>query len=214
MSSPRWKRFVEGFVSALGDADFGKCENLFADAPQAAGGPSGVDRRRENLRRFLLDREKASILLVGEAAGFRGMRWTGIPFTSERQLLEWGVPFCCTSDRPGGWAESSASVVQSFMRDAGVARRVLTWNVVPAHPHVAGVPLSNRTPSAREVELGIPFLAALVEALAPKVVVAAGRTAESALTQHLALTAEYVRHPANGGAAQFCEGMRRCLGLI
>jgi len=211
--SQRWKHFVDGFVSTLAGADFGMCDNLFADSPQAGAGQRGADRRRENLRHFLLAREGASILLVGEAAGFRGMRWTGIPFTSERQLLEWGVPFCCTSDRPGGWAESSASVVQSFIHDAGVARSVLTWNVVPAHPHVAGVPLSNRTPSAREIELGIPFLAALVEELAPKVIVAAGRTAESALTQHRTLTAEYVRHPANGGAAQFREGMRRCLTL-
>ena len=52
--------------------------------------------RRERLAAYLEAREHASIVLVGEAAGYRGARVSGIPFTSERQLTGRGQ----RDDRP------------------------------------------------------------------------------------------------------------------
>ena len=81
----------------------------------------------------------ASILLVGEAAGYRGARVSGVPFTSERQLA--GV----------GPAEASATIVHRALDELDLEEHVLLWNVVPTHP---GTIDSNRTPSRSEVEAG------------------------------------------------------------
>lgn len=44
--------------------------------------------RRENLKQYLIKMSKInpSILLLGEAPGYKGCRLTGIPFSSERVL--------------------------------------------------------------------------------------------------------------------------------
>jgi hypothetical protein len=48
------------------------------------------ERLAERLTRYLDERADAPVLLVGEAAGYRGARVSGIPFTSERQLTGGG----------------------------------------------------------------------------------------------------------------------------
>src|SRR4051812_37821456 len=45
-----------------------------------------AERLAERLTSYLEARADAPVLLVGEAAGYRGARVSGIPFTSERQL--------------------------------------------------------------------------------------------------------------------------------
>ena len=42
--------------------------------------------RRDRLRGYLTARADAPVVLVGEAAGYRGARVSGLAFTSERQL--------------------------------------------------------------------------------------------------------------------------------
>ena len=51
---------------------------------------AGAESRRGRLAAYLDARHDARVLLVGEAAGYRGARVSGIPFTSERQLT--GAP--------------------------------------------------------------------------------------------------------------------------
>ena len=64
--------------------------------------------RRERLRAYLVSRADASTILVGEAAGYRGARVSGIPFTSERQLTG------------SGPAEASATIVHRVLARLGV----------------------------------------------------------------------------------------------
>jgi uracil-DNA glycosylase len=139
--------------------------------------------RRERLAAYLTARAAAPVLLVGEAAGYRGARVSGIPFTSERQLTG------------AGPAEATATIVHRVLAELGLEDAVLLWNVVPTHP---GTACSNRAPSRLEVEAGLPFLAALADG---RRVIAVGRVAAAATG------APYVRHPAHSGGRAFRSGL-------
>ena len=95
----------------------------------------------ERLARYLEERSDAPFLLVGEAAGYRGARISGIAFTSERQL---------TGAGPG---EATATIVHRALAELDVEEDVLLWNVVPTHP---GTETSNRAPTRVESPLPLP----------------------------------------------------------
>jgi uracil-DNA glycosylase len=122
-------------------------------------------------------------VLVGEAAGYRGARVSGLPFTSERQV---------TGAAPG---EATATIVHRVLTELALEERVLLWNVVPTHP---GTETSNRRPTREEVEASLPFLRELVSG---RRAVAVGRLA------HAVIGGQYVRHPSHGGAADFRAGL-------
>jgi uracil-DNA glycosylase len=123
------------------------------------------------------------VILVGEAAGYRGARVSGLPFTSERQVTGTGP------------AEATATIVHRVLAELGLEEEVLLWNVVPTHP---GTETSNRRPTRGEVEAALPFLRELVHGRRS---VAVGRVA------HGVLGGRYVRHPSHGGAADFRAGL-------
>ena len=147
----------------------------------------GAGVRRERLRAYLESRRDAPLLLVGEAAGYRGARVSGIPFTSERQLTGTGP------------AEASATIVHRVLAELGLEDSVLLWNVVPTHP---GTESSNRPPRRDEIVGGLSFARELARS---RRVIAVGRLAEAALG------APYVRHPSRGGAQAFRAGLRRLI---
>lgn len=165
------------FTAELAAARIGATYNQYADS----------ELRRERLRAYLDARADAPVLLVGEAAGYRGARVSGIAFTSERQLTG------------AGPAEASATIVHRVLRELGVEDDVLLWNVVPTHP---GTATSNRTPTRAEIASSRVFLDELTRG---RRVVAVGRIAA------VALDAPYVRHPARGGATAFAYGLRHML---
>ena len=142
--------------------------------------------RRKRLSHYLSRQAGARLLLVGEAAGYRGARVSGVPFTSQRQLTG------------GGPAEATATIVHRVLAELGIEDDVLLWNVVPTHPHRPGEPESNRRPSAKEIAAARPFLDELARG---REVVPVGRVAEAALEL------EGIRHPSHGGAAAFREGL-------
>lgn len=144
---------------------------------------AGSDLRRERLADYLGLRQDARFLLVGEAAGYRGTRISGLPFTSERQLTGTGP------------AEATATIVHRVLWELGAHEDVLLWNVVPTHP---GTERSNRTPTRAEVREAMPFLEQLCRGRTP---IAVGRLAQGALD------CPYVRHPSHGGAAAFRQGL-------
>jgi hypothetical protein len=161
-------------VEALAVAQIGTTHNQYADSPL----------RRRRLAGYVRARRRASIILVGEAAGYNGARVSGIAFTSERQLTGTGP------------AEISATIVHRTLAELGIADDVLLWNLVPTHPHLPGMPFSNRRPTAAEIADGLPF----VERVAGgRRVLAVGRLAQRALG------VPYVRHPSHGGATVFRE---------
>jgi uracil-DNA glycosylase len=170
---------MEEFIERLRRARIGTTFNLYRDG-------AGAAVRRERLRGYLEARAQARVLLVGEAAGYRGARVSGIPFTSERQLTGTGP------------AEATATIVRRTLAELGLEEEMLCWNVVPTHPHLPGRPDTNRRPTRREVEGGLPFLRKLATG---NRVIAVGRLA------HAVAGGTYVRHPSHGGAAAFREAL-------
>ena len=167
---------MTGFVEALARARIGETFNQYA----------GSELRRARLADYLERRADARYLLVGEAAGYRGARWSGIPFTSERQLSG------------NGPAEATATIVHRALAELELEDDVLLWNVVPTHPHRHGVPGSNRRPTAAEVREAMRFL---LELAAGRRTIPVGRLA------HAVLGGRYVRHPSHGGSAAFRAGL-------
>jgi uracil-DNA glycosylase len=174
---------IEELIERLRDARIGATFNFYRDGDGAAA-------RCQRLRSYLESREHATLLLVGEAAGHRGARVSGIPFTSERQLTGRGP------------AEVTATIVRRTLSELGLEEVTLCWNVVPTHPHLPGEPASNRRPSRVEIDASRPFLDELAR---NRRVIAVGRLAERALG------APAVRHPSHGGARAFRDGLRRLL---
>ncbi|HZS30219.1 MAG TPA: uracil-DNA glycosylase [Gaiellaceae bacterium] len=168
------------FVTRLSEARIGRTFNQYADSPLL----------QARLSAYLDSRADVPVVLVGEAAGYRGARVSGVAFTSERQLTG------------AGPAEASATIVHRVLARLGVEEDVLLWNVVPTHPGTAS---SNRPPRRAEVEAAVPFLD---EVLRGRAVIAVGRVAAAATD------APYVRHPSHGGAAAFEQGLEQAFATI
>jgi uracil-DNA glycosylase len=197
---------VDELLAELASLRIGATFNQYAEVgPDDVQGAAQI--RLANLRAYLAERAGADIVCLGEAGGYQGMRWSGIAFTSERDLGRWGAPYqpSCAVRR---WSEPSGTIVHRVLEELRAERRVILWNTVPTHPHRPGEPLSNRRPTVAEVAAGAPLAMRLIELVRPRVVVAVGRIAESVLPAGTA----YVRHPANAGGPAFREGMRLILG--
>jgi uracil-DNA glycosylase family 4 len=180
MSRERASSASTDLVECLAAAEIGTTFNQYA----------GSELRRVRLGNYLERRANASIVLVGEAAGYRGARISGIPFTSERQLTG------------SGPAEATATIVHRVLVKLGVEDEVLLWNVVPTHP---GSETSNRRPTRAEIDAASPFLDELTRG---RTAIAVGRLAAATLE------APYVRHPSHGGAAEFEAGLRQAFATI
>jgi hypothetical protein len=170
---------MDEFIERLTRARIGTTFNFYRDG-------AGAARRRKRLRAYLDARASSPLLLVGEAAGYRGARISGIPFTSERQLTGTGP------------AEATATIVRRVLAELDLEEETLCWNVVPTHPHLPGRPHTNRRPTQTEIEASRLFLNELA---CDRRVVAVGRLAQRALGPPA------VRHPAHGGAAAFREAL-------
>ena len=170
--------------------------------------------RRANLRNFLESLPAPpTVLLVGEAPGWHGCRFSGVPFTSESQLTTGYLPFSgkisAREDAPH--AEASATVFWKVLQP--YHPRFFVWSSLPFHPHRPGEPLSNRTPSRQELRSFLPVLTGMLKLLSPKLILTVGRQAEQAL-EWLNVPALAVRHPSHGGAAPFESGINAGFRLL
>jgi hypothetical protein len=182
--------------------------------------PGAARRRRRNLEAYLERVGPPRLVLIGEALGFRGGRFSGIAFTSERQLAgeaPWRLPwsdgrFAATSLNPRLYQEPSATLVWRSL--GGRPEGVLLWNAFPWHPYdpdARRAGLSNRRPQTRIVEGNLDLLEAVLAWSAGARVAAVGRTAEAAIAR-LGVRAPSLRHPARGGGGRFSRGLRDLLG--
>jgi uracil-DNA glycosylase len=189
--------------------------------PENDVGRSAPRIRREQLGAYFVERlEKARLAIVGEAVGYRGGHFSGIPMTSERILLE-GVgdvrakeilstiiprrtskPQECAR----GFSEPTATIVWGTLLRLEVRPdEFVLWNAFPWHSFDPrrGL-LSNRTPTKVERAAGLPVLKAFLELFPCERTIALGRIAVAQLKE-CGVAASRIRHPASGGAKLFRE---------
>jgi hypothetical protein len=161
--------------------------NVYDEAAcTAAGERSGAAAVRIGaLRSYLMAHWSAPTVLVGEAPGQHGARWTGVPFTSLRQL---------TGSGPD---EATARIVQRVLTESGWSHRVLLWNASVL------LPPGKRAPLRAELDACAPVLDLICRG---RTVLAVGRHAQRVTG------APYIRHPSHGGASLFAAGLRAALG--
>jgi len=170
--------------------------------------------RRQQLRAYMQERlGHVKIVVIGEALGYRGGHFSGIPMTSERMLLRkqqnivagskprrTSKPSVC----PNGFSEPTATIVWGALLKIGVLPdEFVLWNAFPWHsfdPRRGR--LSNRTPNKSEQFSGRPVLKAFLELFPCEQIVALGKIAAAQLEQ-LGANALCIRHPASGGAKLF-----------
>ncbi len=112
---------------------------------------------------------------MAEAVGYQGGRFSGIAITCERMLLDRHKtirahqitpvtlqrtsspvsPMLKRTQQEQGFNEPTDTVVWSAIIEQGIdPYDALLWNIFPFHPHKAGEPLTNRTPTESEQQLG------------------------------------------------------------
>ncbi|MBX6325102.1 MAG: uracil-DNA glycosylase [Chthoniobacterales bacterium] len=183
--------------------------------------------RRAHLRAYLRERSgKARWVVIGEALGYRGGHFSGIPMTSERMLLGEvagidpqrifsGVAPRRTSKREissHGFSEPTATIVWRTLLELGLCPEdFVLWNAFPWHSFNPrrGL-LSNRTPNKSECAAGLPALKAFLHLFPCAQIVALGKIAAAQL-EKLDVDFHRVRHPASGGARLF---RRQMAGIV
>jgi hypothetical protein len=206
--------FEEFFELLLNFPSNGECFNFYRDNAEELDVKGGNLLRVENLRKYLKTMYSINpeILFVGEAPGYRGARFSGVPFICEslfgderiRRFLG-DIKFNRTWNGNKPMDELTAKAIWEAVEIIG--RPVLFWNIFPFHLHKPGSPLTNRNPGKKEIFKGIIFLRELLKIFkSVKFVIAVGRKAQEGLS-YLGINSLYVRHPANGGKKKFLSGI-------
>ena len=183
--------------------------------------------RRNQLRAYLEERlGKSTVAIIGEALGYRGGHFSGIPMTSERMLLgkkkESGIHpeqvFSSIQARrtskprkcPDGFSEPTATIVWSTLLTLGLKpEQFVLWNAFPWHSFDPGRGmLSNRMPNKSERSAGLSVLKAFLDLFRCNEIVALGNVAASQLKE-LNVESHRVRHPASGGAKLFRQEIEK-----
>lgn len=180
---------------------------------QYARGDRANTVRRDNLRLYLEEIGKPSMLLIGEAPSYRGGRLTGIAFTSETLML-CGIAGHLGEHRgyrkatPGPQRSTEASATMVWATIQSIKPLPLLWNAFPFHPFQHGNPFSNRMPAAGELLAGQPFIERVLDLFPIQRIVAIGNHADRSL-EKLGIDHAKVRHPSQGGKREFVIGIER-----
>lgn len=175
--------------------------NFYLDDSDREGSfESTAAERLDRLNDHIRATESSGIILVGEAAGWRGARQSGVPFTSASTV---GLR---------GSKEASATAVHDLLESVGLRDQAALWNAFPLHPYKLGKPYSNRPPTSSELDDGMD---ALRLAIAGRRVLCVGHKSKRSVEKILghdvpridgavaSSEAIVVRHPSHGGATRF-----------
>lgn len=181
--------------------------NFYRDVDSSVDRSDGDEIRRKNLRRYLEDVvDSAEVLVVGQSPGWRDCRFSGVPFTSQAQLLRPDFPVNGDRSSRGPNPLSERTATQLWENLLPYYPTLLFWYSYPIHGHRPGATQTDRTPTRRELDEFGPVVEGIYEILDPEQVVAVGRSAQTAL-ENLEIEHSYVRHPAYGGVRAFRRGV-------
>ena len=177
--------------------------------------------RRKQLAAYLRRRlGKVKLIVIGEALGYRGGHFSGIPMTSERILLgkkrDDGIEpeYVFSSIKPrrtsksktclNGFSEPTATIIWGTLLRLGLEpEQFVLWNAFPWHSfNSRRGKLSNRMPNKSERSAGLTVLKTFLNLFRCDEIVALGKIAASQLKE-LNVESQGVRHPASGGARLF-----------
>jgi hypothetical protein len=207
-----------GFVDLFNEIREFKSDNVFN--PWSDMDPIDIERELAPMirRNRLLDHFacKPKFLLIGEAPGYQGCHFSGVPFTSEHLLLggDGGlripriVNTLRITSRAYPMREPSATIVWRQLRELGIENETVLWNAFAWHPHTPGELMSNRAPNQFELRDGAHVLNSVIKHFSGATLVAVGKTAEWTLKLLGFTPAAKVRHPSRGGANLFREQMK------
>src|SRR6266568_1685705 len=187
---------VENFLRLLKKSPYGAVFNPWWQVDKENDiGPQAPRIRREQLCAYLCERlKKARLAIVGEALGYRGGHFSGIPMTSERMLLRkqrhilagikprrTSKPSVCSD----GFSEPTATIVWGALLKIGVLPdEFVLWNAFPWHSFDPNRGLlSNRMPNKSEQLSGRPVLKVFLELFSCEQIVALGKIAAAQLEE-------------------------------
>jgi len=198
----------------------------------------GSSVRRQQLQAYLEERlHKAKIIMIAEAVGYQGGRFTGIAMTCERMLLGHhdtvtpemvftGVLPKRTSyadstyitkrtQRELGLNEPTDSVVWNAMLEANIdPYEVVLWNIFPFHPFKGDDGLTNRTPTQDELDQGWTYTKQLLGLFPNTHILGIGQKSSLTLEAYGIDVQATLRHPANGGAGLYKQQFREFANSI
>ena len=198
----------------------------------------GSSVRRQQLQAYLEERlHKAKLIMIAEAVGYQGGRFTGIAMTCERMLL--GHHDTVTSDmvftgilpkrtscadsgyitkrtqRELGFNEPTDSVVWNAILEANIdPYEVVLWNIFPFHPFKGDDGLTNRTPTQDELDQGWTYTKQLLSLFPDAHILGIGQKSSLTLEAYGVDVQATLRHPANGGAGLYKQQFREFANSI
>jgi hypothetical protein len=193
--------------------------------------------RSNHLRAYLNARlNTAKALLIAEAPGYQGAKFSGIPMTCERTLLGHRRGISCAdvldatikpqrTSRPPeasskkvrllGFCEPTAAYVWGHMANRpGLSKKIVLWNLFAFHPYKGGDKLTNRKPKGPEILSNRPVLDEFLRLFPDRPILSVGNISEEYLTRWGHRYELFTRHPANGGGAVFREKFAEFLNAI
>lgn len=202
---------IVDFVRSISEPEHPNLHNPWRSVCNTELSADGPQLRKQRLINHL-NAPNPRLLIVGEAPGYQGCRYSGLAFTSEKLLFQRAIPRMegldgeRITDRPLPWSEPSATIVWGALNQYGLADDTVMFNAVPWHPEGSVGIHSNRTPTAIERAEGLKYLRQLVDIFEGVSVAALGNVASTTLSE-LKIDHVKLRHPANGGATKFRAGL-------
>ena len=224
---------IDDFLRLLNVSPFGAVFNPWWEVDEQNDvGHNAPAIRRNQLRAYLEERlGKSKVAIIGEALGYRGGHFSGIPMTSERMLLgkkkDSGIHpeqvFSGIQPRQtskpekyqDGFSEPTATIVWGTLLKLGLKpEQFVLWNAFPWHSFDScrGM-LSNRMPNKSERAAGLSVLKVFLDLFPCNEIVALGNVAASQLVE-LNVKTDRVRHPASGGAKLFRQQIGRIVPKV
>lgn len=201
------------FLESLSSIRLKNVFNPYIDRCPSCDLPDAAKKRYRVLEAILSQacEQQIAALWIARDLGYLGGRRTGLALTDDAHysahLQRWGIEEKELPCRGDPIQERTASVVWGEL--LGIKEAVFLWNVFPFHPHDPDNEFSNRAHTRSEREIGIKFLASLIQLIKPKQIVAIGNDASSVLGRlNYHSRRISVRHPSYGGANIFRTQIR------